>query len=289
VPQPRQVEQSARFNESRKNLSIHENLALDSIVRELRNGDDVNGHLSKAILNADKPDLLMADWRIHHIHISNTKKCPTDFFFDRSDWLAFSIVNSVNVYFLDIYPHAEENVWPKDDLLKIVKESWPSLLAGREFEGRLEPEISISSAQRGDARRAGINVPAVIGGSIVFPLGGGITAAGTPISVRNQADRIWNYLGQVRIYLAGHTEFGQQLADELGCGLQDLSLRLKWIDGQIHFREEKSGKYLVLDPDVVRIGGAKVLRENGRWERQKEGQFRWTLPESMLPSDEQNR
>jgi hypothetical protein len=259
APVPRQVEGSGRFSQSRKKLSTDENLALDAIIKKLKSGDDVNGHLSKDILNADRPDLLMADWKIHHVHISNTKKLPGDFFFKRADHLAFAIVNSASVYFLDIFSHGEENVWSKDDLLKIVKESRPSLLEGREFVGRLEPDIPISSAERDQLRRAGINVPTVLGDSIVFPPGGGITAAGTPISATLQANKIWNTLAEVQLYL-DHPDTAQELAGQLGCNANEISLRLTWKDGEMFLQEETTGKYMKLDGPTVSKRGAEVVR-----------------------------
>src|ERR1700693_629668 len=161
-PVPRKTAESPRFAESRKNLSADEKAALETIIEKLQRGDDVTGHLSKGILNADRPDRLMVDWRIHHIHISVIKKSPKDFFFKRADHLAFVIVNSASAYLLDIYPHSEENVWSKADLLEIVQEAWPDLLRPYRFIGKLEPDVAISPADREKLRKAGITVPTVI-------------------------------------------------------------------------------------------------------------------------------
>jgi hypothetical protein len=193
-PGPREIKQSPQFAGSRKKLSADEEAALKTIIEKLRRGDDVTGHLSKAILDAGRPDLLMADWRIYHIHISNTKKSPKDFFFKRADHLAFVIINSANAYLLDICPHKEENIWSKPELLKIVKDSWPSLLQPYQFIGRLEPDAAISPAQRERLRKAGITVPTVIGDSVIFPRGGGINAAGFSISVKGKINITLNTL-----------------------------------------------------------------------------------------------
>jgi hypothetical protein len=51
----RKVEESGQFKQSRSKLSSEEITALDAIIQKLQGGDDVNGHLSEGILNADRP------------------------------------------------------------------------------------------------------------------------------------------------------------------------------------------------------------------------------------------
>jgi hypothetical protein len=259
-PRTRNVEESQRFVESRKKLSADETVAVEAIIEKLRRGDDVNGHLSKGILNADKSDLLIADWRIHHIHISNTKKSPKDFFFKRADHLAFVIINSANAYLLDISPHKEENIWSKDDLQQIVKDTWPSLLAPYQFIGKLEPDVAISPAERDGLRKAGINVPVVIGDSFVIPPGGGITAAGFSALVGRTVDRTLNFLAKIQIYLESYPEVSEQLARDLGCGSNELSLKLEWAKGDFCFQERKSGKYLTFNMAIVTKAAAAAMR-----------------------------
>jgi hypothetical protein len=125
---PRAVLESPEFQQARRDLTTDRQNALQRIEEKLKKGDDVTGHLSKRILNAGSPDLLLADWRIHHIHISDTKASPNQMFFDRSDKLAFALITPDAAYFVNICDHNQRNVWTDTRLLEIVRGAWPNLL-----------------------------------------------------------------------------------------------------------------------------------------------------------------
>jgi hypothetical protein len=260
-PVPRQVFLAPQFEQNRENLSTDEKGALKSIIGKLERGDDVTAHLSRDILNAAKPDLLMADWRIYHIHISETKKTPKDFFFKRADHLVFAIVTPTSVYLLNIYPHKEKDVWSKSELLKIIKETWPELLKPFHIVGRLEPNSAISEAERQKLRKAGINVPSALGDSIIFPLGGGVNAVGRPTSVSRRARGVYNNLSIIQMYLEEYPEVADGLAHDLGLRSDQLSIKLEWKGGNVYLREETSGKYLAVDMEIAKEGAAAVLRK----------------------------
>jgi hypothetical protein len=278
VPAQRNVEESTEFKQSRSKLSAEETAALDAIIKKLEDGDDVNGHLSKAILNADQPDLMMADWRIYHVHISNSKKLPSDFFFIRAGNLAFAIVNATTVYFLDILRHEKEN-WSKSVFLEIVKKNWPSLLGPYEQKGKLEPGISISDEERQTLRRAGINVPTVIGDSVVFGPGGGVTADGNPLITRRRTIAVTNLLAKLKLYFES-PGIEQKVAQEVGCDENELSLKLQWDNGKVQILEEKSGKLLGLDMAEITRVSAQVVGQKQKEQRAKLKQDQRNEPEA---------
>jgi hypothetical protein len=260
-PVPRQIFESPQFAESRSKLSIEEKAALRSIIAKLERGQDVTGHLSKAILDAEKPDLLMADWHIHHIHVGDRKKSPNDLFFERADHLIFAIVNSTGAYLINIYPHEKEN-WSKSDLLKIVEQAWPDLLKPYQFVGKLEPNVAVSDEQRAELRKAGVYVPTAIGDSIIFSLGGGINAAGFSVSVTRKVNAALDTLRMIEAYLIGYPEIADQFAAELGLQAGQLSIKLEWRTGGICLREERSGKYLILKMDLIKAGVRELIRKD---------------------------
>jgi hypothetical protein len=86
-PLPREVVFSRRFSE--RNLSAESNAALKIIVDLIRSGGDINPYQGRGLIlrhdtSGDKKDsrtdLLWADWRIHHLHLS-PKPIPSDRYF----------------------------------------------------------------------------------------------------------------------------------------------------------------------------------------------------------------
>jgi hypothetical protein len=231
----------------------------------LKKGDDLTEHLSKSILNAGSPDLLLADWRIHHIHISDTKKSPNQKFFDRSDKLAFALITPDAAYLINICDHSQRNVWTDVKLLEIVRNTWPDLLKPFTFKGKLEPAISINEKERQDLRKEGINVPTPIGDVFILSPGGGINAAGFPTAHQTKAIPILNTINLITEFLTGYPEVWNQVESDLGISHDRQSiLRLIWDNGSISFREQSSGKVLGFDMAIVQKAVAALMRQRIR-------------------------
>ena len=82
-------------------------------------------------------DPLLTDWAMHHLHISNTKKKPTNPFYDPSDWLLFAHVKPNDIYLVDIHPHTKTgiDVFARKDLLKVLYRNWPEIMEPFELKG----------------------------------------------------------------------------------------------------------------------------------------------------------
>lgn len=73
--QPRTVHCSKEFSAKRSGLPLAQKEAVGCIFEKLEKGEDVNGHLSRSSAKPAETDPLLADWKIHHLHISNHKEC----------------------------------------------------------------------------------------------------------------------------------------------------------------------------------------------------------------------
>ena len=114
---------------------------LQVIASKFETGGDVNPFLSKGVYRLADHDYLLNDWGIHHLHLSDTKKAPSDYFNNRSDLLLFVHTTDDLVYFIDIRPHNENYVFAQRDLLRAVRDNWPDL--NRKFLVK-EEEMEIS-------------------------------------------------------------------------------------------------------------------------------------------------
>jgi hypothetical protein len=113
------------------------------------------------------------------IFISARQNGDNSPYVERTGPLLFAMVEGQNAYFIDVQKHG---AWAKEELLRIVKNNWPHLLADHRLEGvvGLEPGIQdIGEAERKAARRAGVNVLLELDDEYFHSPGGGITCAGT--------------------------------------------------------------------------------------------------------------
>jgi hypothetical protein len=213
---PRTVKKSAQFRLDEQNLTSDRLQALKSITAKLKSGHDVRAHLSKGILKAQAPDFLLAEWLIHHIHISDTKKKPTQFSFDRADKLAFALITPQVACLVRIFHHKQKNVWANTNLLETIRDNWPELLKPVSFKGKLVPAVSITDEDRVNLRKSGIYVPTELGDTLIFSLGGGVSSNGRPISHNLKANTITNTITIITEYLTDYPEILEELKSELG-------------------------------------------------------------------------
>jgi hypothetical protein len=258
----RTIKKSAEFIKEEKTLSSDHLRALKTIVGKLENGDDLTPHLSKGVLDSSKPDFLMADWRIHHIHVSDTKKRPKQFFVDRSDLLAFVLIAPREAYFIRILPHKQKHLWADKSLLQTLQVNWPKLLKPYARQGRLEPNVSITDEDRIKLRKNAINVPTQLGDTLIFNPGGGISSDGTPTSHVLKANAITNTVKIITEYLNGYPDVQTRLKARLGIAPTNVQdLRLVWTRGRILIQEQNTKQYLGFDMKVVRNAVAELIRQ----------------------------
>jgi hypothetical protein len=188
---PRELAASPKYKE-------HE-AAVEAIVSKIKAGKDLTPHLSRGVKIAHQPqapaalkkrrdrDLLIADWGIHHLHL--TTKLESDGFVKRTDDLLFAVFTPDDAYLLGIYPHGN---WGLLDLVKVLVENWPNSNLFTKMVG-LTLVNPISEDERLEARNGGLFQPVEINGHLYSPPGQ--TVAGTPVRVTSQVNSIMWTLG----------------------------------------------------------------------------------------------
>ena len=157
-------------------------------------GGRVSKFLSKRIFDATFNDGLLNDYRIHHFHLSD-KLDKGGFFVKRSDMLLFALVEESDAFFIDVVPHPDDRTavdfgWTRQDLLTTINSNWPQLLEPH-IAGGISGDI-LTDAQKKVLRQKNINVVHQVGDEAIFPMGGGVTSAGT--------NMLWQVLGDKLIY-----------------------------------------------------------------------------------------
>ena len=177
---PRRVHYSAELQAKLGRLEERYSQPLATIEERFKSGGDLTEFLSKLASNVDKPDAMLNDFGIHHLHLGE-KRSPNAKRVERSDRLLLVWVGVDDAYLLDIRPHPEQRDaddygWSHQEYLDVIERNWPHLLDRHEMQG--VSGTSISDSGRKELQRMNTNVVTPIGDRAIAPPGGGTTASG---------------------------------------------------------------------------------------------------------------
>lgn len=168
------------------------------LADKIENGSDLTPHLSRRIdtvfiTNPKQPeldrradlDLLLNDWGIFHLHISQILE--SDGYAKRGRELLMVIFKRNDAYLLDLLDH---DSWTKESLVETAVTDWPgaklfTVMPGMKLYPPGRPEIA-----RTDLRNSAINTPVELPMGLVF--GPGMSRAGTSGIVEVQINQFWN-------------------------------------------------------------------------------------------------
>ncbi|HEY1918509.1 MAG TPA: hypothetical protein VGH27_23290 [Streptosporangiaceae bacterium] len=217
---PRRVHYSTELAASPK-FAVYRS-ALDEITTAIEAGSDITPYLSRRVKTAYEPtatrspnlqgrkdlDLLVADWGIHHLHLSTRKSA--DGFVKRTDDLLFAAFTRDDAYLIGIFPHGD---WTDLELLRVVKRNWPSAGILQPIKGLGLAEI-IDDDKRRSFRNAGLVSIVDIDGELFTPAGQ--TTAGTPIRVSLHVQQIINNLNVLDHMLEDNPQLFRQFLRQAG-------------------------------------------------------------------------
>jgi hypothetical protein len=204
-PIPRQIFFSNKFP---KKLPLPAKNALYSLETLIREGKDVNPFQSKSLIRfndisgkkkSKRTDLLWADWGIVHLHLTDKPVVAEDYFSERvcsdgESWLLFCIFTEDTVGFIDIRKHGDDSLFSDQDMIRIVKESWPNFMERFKIKGILPSENHITNSELNNLRKSGINWFTCIDGETYIGPGMGITSASTSLLVTRKANKILDWI-----------------------------------------------------------------------------------------------
>ena len=163
-----------------KSRSVHESRELsipqqylpdyERLLALIKAGGDLKPYLSRDILKkkrSDRNDGLLNSWGIQHLH----------FHHDGTDQLLFCVITEADVFVIQALPHNAEHLWVDTQLIQILHDNWPALIARGKHSG-LRPE-QISASKRASLRGYNANFPITIrDGTVYLPPAGGTMASG---------------------------------------------------------------------------------------------------------------
>ena len=156
------------------------------LADKFEHGENVNPYQSRTIKSNNlsekkrrRTDLLWANWKIHHFHLSASTSPEDDGFYPRSDYLLFAIVRDDYVYFLDVKFHKSEDCFSDPLFIRQIVESWPEMAECNRLKS-IAPDEELDAKNIAKYRKMGLNVATSLNGS-VYAMGWGISSACTPI------------------------------------------------------------------------------------------------------------
>lgn len=210
---PRKVFISKELGQSKK-FKKHKKVIM-RLKKKFENGEDVmpfTSNRKKPTFKNHNPnnDYLLNDWNIHHFHLKT--RLSKNNKIKRSNDLLFCFIdeNNNNVYFLNIYPHFNEdksNNWSNKDLLEIIDNNWGDVLEADSIE--TVPDIILSDKEIREMRRSGINSAVTISNGKTFLLpGGGYTVDGNSARVTNWSISVGEQLKKIEnMFKKGEIKF----------------------------------------------------------------------------------
>lgn len=174
---------------------------LKRLETEIENGANLNSYLSRSIMDCSKDDLMLYDWGIYHLHISDkldTKK--SDGFMERSDLLLYALFDNENAYFIKTINHkGENNMWTKKECLEIINDNWPHLLEPYIMKGVSKEQQYISDDERSTLRKNHVNTIITLNnGVVIMPPNMGLVCDGSPFKAIYAADYLKKQLKDVQ-------------------------------------------------------------------------------------------
>lgn len=227
---------------------------LDRIIKKISDGTDVGPHLSKLIkygytlpsgsrnLNARKDmDMLLNDWGVHHLHLSNV--IEPDGFVKRDGPLLFAIFMQTDAYLIDVLGHSD---WTNQHLVEVVVRNWPAANLFLRSNGLLPSKQPMSALVRKRLRGNGYTTMIEVDGAVYAPRTLGITGAGSSTRMTREADAILRQMRDVEIQLKLNPDLPKRAFMQANKELPPLpAYRLVITDGptgyQLAILEEISG------------------------------------------------
>jgi hypothetical protein len=248
-PAPRIVFVSKEYKSRR--IPLENRRALSLIENKIRIGVDVNYHKNKGTLDPTYNDLLLNDWIIHHLHLSDTKVQKNQRFYDRTKYILFAAFNATQAFFIDIRTHGkngEPHIFAKKELLEIIDKNWPGILTEYNTEDVVNLLYNPSDEEIDLARKKGVTFGATeVNGRAILNPGLGITTSGHNIHVVKRANAIMRYVQESLMEIENDIEgMKKALSEKAGYEIKELDIHIHMQDTWPFFYVyEKNSDYTI--------------------------------------------
>jgi hypothetical protein len=183
LAKPRAVHESRELSIPQE--FAQEYLALKEIIRI---GGDLKPYLSRDILKKkcpDKNDCVLNAWGFQHLHFRP----------DGTDHILFSKITNSDVFAIQAFPHDDDGLWVKDELIEIMHVNWPEEIAYGILRGLPPNEGGHGTEKRVELRGYNANfITRTKDRTQYLAPGGGLTASGDNAEDRLNCAKVFSEL-----------------------------------------------------------------------------------------------
>jgi len=221
-------------------------LGLQQLIEKAESGQDLKPHLSTQSDNPDYKDLMFYDWGIFHFHLGTNPHPKRQGFVERTHDLLFAIADShtARMYLIDIHPH--HGGFTNQDLLRIIEENWPEILAPYTIKRCVRLPYNASDRDIDSLRKVGRNpILQTPGGRVLSQMGGGITKARNSSRIKTEADRIKTRVRKLEEWFIQQPDtIADDFNREYGKNWDELEFKLKSFEAPVRIEEITTGEML---------------------------------------------
>jgi hypothetical protein len=145
-----------------------------ALQEKIRNGEDINPHLSKRHASLLNPDGLLAEWGVHHFHLGVASDPKQPAYVGRTGPLLYALVTDQLFCAINIYSHKS---FEDSGILESIHRNWPELIS--RYRVTSVTGGAWTQAQRRAFRSKNANVFVTTDdGTVYRPISGGVMASG---------------------------------------------------------------------------------------------------------------
>lgn len=186
---------------------------LDALIATIEAGEDLGPHLSRRVWTGHDPnapslaaredrDLLLADWGVHHLHLTPT----------HGDDLLFAVFRPNNAYLIGLYSHRD---WARRSTLETMIRNWPDAGIVIKLQGVIGLTNDWGDRDRKQLREAGIAGSMIeYDGAVWAAASLGQTLDGTPMLVAQAVMRLTWKLNDWREHLVDRLTAAEHAVNE---------------------------------------------------------------------------
>lgn len=147
----------------------------------------------------------------------------------RSAYLLMVRITEDTVYFIQVIPHNQKNVWTNSDYIRILRDNWPETISGRKLVD-IQSTQPISESDLAKFRQAHVTTIFDVDGECYALLGDGYASDGTSIAAVNSCDYWQRYLANIEKHLVDNFKNYLELLPELRSAISsNYTLEIKLI------------------------------------------------------------
>ena len=195
--QQRLVENKPRIVKKSRDFSCPQGYekALKLIEKVIEQGKNIHPFMTRNLKNLRNEDLLLSDWGIYHLHLSDeTDDKKRDGFMKRSDKLLMVRIDKNCVYFITVVSHNKKNLWTLKRYIQIIRDNWPETIEKYRLQDVKAVEHISEDKHTLARKKHALTITELEDGTCYMLLGGGYASDGSSITAVRMYDTFMEQL-----------------------------------------------------------------------------------------------